>query len=107
MLSLFSPVQLFLTLWTVVHQNPLSVRFSRQEYWNGLPCPPSWDLPNPGIEPASLMSPALADEFFITSAIWEAHRRHMTPLKSQSPHFEKESVNKNNDFKVFGGKMKY
>ncbi|CAN0491905.1 unnamed protein product [Rangifer tarandus platyrhynchus] len=53
-------------------QPPLSMGFSRQEYWSGLPCPPPGDLPNPGIEPASLMSPALAGGFFTTSATWEA-----------------------------------
>ena len=45
--------------------------FSRQEYWSGLPCHSPGDLPNPGIEPPSLMSPALAGSFFTTSAIWE------------------------------------
>ena len=45
---------------------------SRQGYWSGLPCPPSGDLPNPGIEPVSLTSPALAGRFFTTSASWEA-----------------------------------
>ena len=63
---------LFATLWTVAHQASLSMRFSRQEYWSGLPCPPSGDLPDPGIEPAFLMSPALAGGFFTTRAIWEA-----------------------------------
>ena len=58
--SHFSCVRLFVTPWTVAHQAPLSIGFSRQEYWSGLTCPPSGDLPNPGIEPASLMSPALA-----------------------------------------------
>ena len=72
MLSRFSCVQLFLTPWTVAHQAPLSVGFSRQEYWSELPCPPPGDLPHPGIKPASLMSPALADWFFTTSATWEA-----------------------------------
>ena len=48
------------------------VRFSRQKYWSGLPCPPSGDLHNPGIEPTSLTSPALARGFFTTSTIWEA-----------------------------------
>ena len=48
-----SHVQLFVTLWTVVHQAPLSVGFSRQEHWNGLSCPLPGDLPNPGIEPGS------------------------------------------------------
>ena len=54
--SCFSHVQLFATLWTAAHQAPLSMGFSRQECWTGLPCPPPGDLPNPGIEP---MSPAL------------------------------------------------
>ena len=64
MLSHFSCVQLYATLWTVTCQAPLSVGFSRQEYWNGLPCPPPGDLPNPGIEPKPLKSPALqADSF--------------------------------------------
>ena len=48
------------------------MRFSRQEYWSGLPCPPPGDLPDPGIEPASLMSPALAASFFTTGTTWEA-----------------------------------
>ena len=64
MLSCFSRVQLFAILWTMVLQAPLSMGFSRQEYWSGLLCPPSGDLPNPGTEPASLMFPALAGEFF-------------------------------------------
>ena len=51
------------TPWTVAHQAPLSVEFSRQECWSGLPCPPPGDLPDPGIEPAS---PALAGRFFTT-----------------------------------------
>ena len=57
---------------TAACQAPLSMGFSRQEYWSGLPCPPPGDLPDPGIKPASLMSPALAGEFFTTSATWEA-----------------------------------
>ena len=54
--QLFSRVQLFVTLWTVAHQAPLSMGFSRQQYWSGLPLPPPGDLPNPGTEPASLVS---------------------------------------------------
>ena len=54
-----SCVHLFGTPWTVARQAPLSMGFSRQEYWRGLPCPPPGDLCNPGIEPMSLMSPAL------------------------------------------------
>ena len=68
LLSCFSHVQLFVTPWTVAHQAPLSMRFSRQEYWSELPCPTPGDLPNPGIKPKSLMSPALADRFFTTCA---------------------------------------
>ena len=60
LLSRFSHVRLCATLWTVAFQAPLSVGFSRQEYWSGLPCPPPGDLPNPGIETMSLMSAALA-----------------------------------------------
>ena len=52
-LSCFSCVQLFGTLWTVARQAPLSIAFSRHEYWSGLPCPPPGDLPNPGIKPGS------------------------------------------------------
>ena len=52
---------------------PLSIGFSKQEYWSGLPCPPSGDLPNPGIGPMFLLSPSLADGFFITNTNWEAH----------------------------------
>ena len=52
------------TPWTVAHQVPLSMESSRQEYWSGLPFPQPGDLPDPGIEPASLMSPELAGRFF-------------------------------------------
>ena len=71
-LSRFSHVQLCVTPWTVAHQTPLSMGFSRQEYWSGLPCPPPGDLPNPGIEPASLASPTLSGRFFTTSTTWKA-----------------------------------
>ena len=56
----------FATPWTVACQTPLSMGFSRQEYWSGLSFPPSGDLPNPGIEPVSSMSLALAGRFFTT-----------------------------------------
>ena len=62
-LSCFSRVQLFVTLWTVARQAPLSMGSSRQERWSGLPCTPPGDFPNPGIGLASLMSPALAARF--------------------------------------------
>ena len=65
-------LQSCLTLWTVAHEAPLSMGFSRQEYWSGLLCPPPGDLPNPRIKPPSLTSCTLASGFFTTSATWEA-----------------------------------
>ena len=67
MLSHFSHVRLFATLWTVARQAPLSMGFSRQEHWSGLPFPPLGNLSDPGIEPVSLSSPILAGGFFTTS----------------------------------------
>ena len=68
MLSCFSRVWPFVTPWTVAQHAPLSMGFSRQEYWSGLSCPPPRDLPNPGIKPIFLMSPILAGRFFTASA---------------------------------------
>ena len=73
-------VQFFVTPWTVACQVSLSMEFSWQEYWSGLPCPPLGDLHDPGIEPSSFLSPALAGGLFTTSAIWEAHT-HLQWLK--------------------------
>ena len=61
-----SPVQLFVSPWTAALQDPLSMEFSKQEYWSGLPFPPPGNLPNPGIEPAS---PSLAGKFFTTESL--------------------------------------
>ena len=58
--------------WTLAHQTPLSMGFSRQEYWSGLLCPLAGDLPNPGTEPKCLLSPALAGRFSTTGPTWEA-----------------------------------
>ena len=66
--SHLSCVQLFATPGTGAHQASLSMGFSRQEHWSGLPCPPPGDLPDPGIKPASFMSSALGGGFFIPSA---------------------------------------
>ena len=66
-LSCFGCVRLFATPWTLAHQALLSMGFSRQEYWRGLPWPPSGVLPNPRVKSVSLMSPALAGRFFTTS----------------------------------------
>ena len=70
----------FVTPWTVVCQAPLPLGFSRQEYRSGLLCPSPGDLPYPGVEPLSLMYPALAGWSFTTSAIWEAHCLHGFPF---------------------------
>ena len=72
LLSFFSHVRFFATLWIVAHQAPLSTGILQARILDGLPCPPPGDLSNPGIKPASLMSPALAGGFFTTSATWEA-----------------------------------
>ena len=72
MLSRFSRVQLFVTPWTIARQAPLSMEFSRQEYWGGLPFPSPGDLPNPGIEPTPLESPALQVDSFPLSH-WGSH----------------------------------
>ena len=61
-----SRVWLFATPWTLAHQILLSMEFTRQEYWSGLPFPPLGDLPNSGLEPSSLASPALAGGFFVS-----------------------------------------
>ena len=70
MCQLLSHVLLFATLWTVAHQAPLSVGFSRQEYWSGLLFPSPVDIPDLGIE---LASPALADRFFTTKPSGKPH----------------------------------
>ena len=59
LLSRISHVQLFVTPWTTAHQAPLSMGFSRQEYWSGMLCPPLGDLPDPGIKPTSPAASAL------------------------------------------------
>ena len=69
-LSRFSCVQLFVTLWTIACQAPLSMGFSRQGYWSGLPCHPPGDLPNPGIKHASLMSTCISRQVLY-------HQRHL------------------------------
>ena len=66
----------------MAHQVPLSVEFSRQEYWSGLSFPSPGDLPNPGIEPLSLLSLALAGGFFTNCASWEGPCVHAKSLQS-------------------------
>ena len=72
-LSHFSPIKLFATLWTITRQAPLSIGLSSQEYLSGLPCLPPGDLPDPGIKPLSLISPVLTGKFFTTCATWKLY----------------------------------
>ena len=87
--KLLSRVQLVVTLWTVSHQAPLSMGFSRQEYWSELPFPSAGDLPDPGIKPVSLASPALADVFFYYCATWENHLKIKDPQLHFQVHLER------------------
>ena len=88
----FSSEQLSATPWTVAHQAPLSVGFPRQEYQSGLPFPSPGDLPHTGIDPASLMSPALASSgrFFTTSTTWEVLGDRTKCLEISRGHVEKK-----------------
>ena len=70
--SVLCHVRFFANLWTVTRQALLTMKFSRHKYWSGLPFPSPVDLPNPGIEPTSLMFPALAGRSFTASSTWEA-----------------------------------
>ena len=67
---MLSRVRLIETPWTAARQAPLSMGFSQQGYWSGVPCPSPGDLLDPGIEPTSLTPPALVGGFFTTSATW-------------------------------------
>ena len=70
--QLLSHVRLFTVPWTVACKAPLTIAFSQQEYWSMLSFPTPGDHPDPGTEPTSLVSPALAGRFFTTSATWES-----------------------------------
>ena len=70
--SCSSRVQLYATLWTVACQAPLSMGFSRQEYWSGLLCPPPGDLPDPGTEPESLNISCTGRQILYHHATWKA-----------------------------------
>ena len=91
MLSCFSRVRLFATPLFVARRAALSMAFSRQEYWSRLPCPPPGDLPDPGIEPTSPVSPALAGGFFTTSTSQEAPKQRYFTLEliTREPGFPK------------------
>ena len=84
-LSHFSRVRVFVTVRTVAYQAPLFMGFSRQEYWSGLLCPPPGYLSDPGIRPASFMSPELAGRFFTTSTTWEAQLMLLSSVTQSCP----------------------
>ena len=83
-LSPFNHVQLFATLWTIAHQSPLSMEFSRQKDWSRLSFPTLGDLPDPGIKPASPASPALAGRFFTTEPPGMLYWRKLYKSKAKS-----------------------
>ena len=108
---MLNSVRLFATPWSVARQAPLSMGLSRQEYWSGLPFHTQEDLPHPGIEPATLTSPALAGRFFTTSTPWEAQYYHGTshlyfvPLKSsQTERTPKNTPSQNSPPRTAGDK---
>ena len=78
-------VRLFATPWTVAHQAPLSMEFSKQEYWSSLPFPTPGDLPDPGNEATFLPSPALAGRFFPTRPLGKPR----VSVDSPTSHMEK------------------
>ena len=65
MLLHFSHIPIFVTSWTIAHQAPLSIGFSRQQYWSESLCPPPGDLPDPGLKPASPAAPALQADSYL------------------------------------------
>ena len=74
-MCVLSRVLLFTTPWTLAHQTPLSMGFPKQEYWSGLPFPPPGDLPDPGIDTGSPVSPALAGRFFTAELLGKPRAR--------------------------------
>ena len=89
----FSRVSLFITLWTIAHQAPLSMGFSRQEHWSRLSCPPSEDLPNPEIEPASLVSPVLQADSLPSEPLWYSEAYKNCPHNLPPPSNNIDSAN--------------
>ena len=77
-----SRVRLFVTPWTAACQAPLSMGFSKQEYWSGLPCPPPGDLPNPGIEPRS---PTLQVDSLLSEPPGKPKNIDIRPITLQQP----------------------
>ena len=81
---MLSHVRLFVTPWTIAHQVPLSMEFSKQQYWSGLPFPTPGDRPDPGIEPTTSVSPALPGGFFTTEPPGTPLLKHQFSSVTQS-----------------------
>ena len=89
MLSYFSHVRLFATPWTAARQAPLSIGFSRQEYWSGVPCPPPGNLPDPGIKPASFYVSCIGRE--VLYHLVPPGKCPLLPTKKNHTHTEKHT----------------
>ena len=83
-LSHFSCVWQFATLWTIDQQSPLSVGFSKEEYWSGLPCPPPGDLPDPGVKPVCPETPALQVDSLLLSHLGKPKAKSTYPRITRS-----------------------
>ena len=105
-LSLDSCVQFFATLWTIARLAPLFLGFSRQDYCNGLSCPPPGDFPNPGIEPMCLMSPTLEGGFLITSTTYTPIQNRKFKVWKKMV-FEKCNTVENANYMTFEGNAEY
>ena len=90
----FSHVQLFPTPWTVVCQAPLSMEFSRQDYWSRVPFPSLGCLPDSGVEPSSLVSPGLAGGLLTTGTTWEGTNKHRGRKYPTGPEETEQAVRK-------------
>ena len=99
-LNYFSPIWLFAASWTVAHKAPLSMGFSRQEHWSGLPCPSPGDLPNPGLKSVSLTSPTLAGGCFTTSAT-QKERNSLNLMKNICKKFTANIILSSEKLKAF------
>ena len=90
-LSCFSRVRLFATLWTVAHQAPLSMGFSRQEYWSGLLCHPPGDLPIPGTETASPAAPDLQADSLLLNHWGSLSSTYREAISTNSHNFREKA----------------
>ena len=93
------------TPWIAAHQAPLSVEFSRQEYWSGLPFPPSGNLPDPGIEPVSLIPPTLAGRLFTTVPPGSPNVKVIIPKSQWFKSFDVFLLSRHVQYRPVGGSV--